>query len=65
MGINPDWIGYLQFCSMFGVGQFDINKIDVRGEKIAAIQKKYQLHKDIERELQWMGPIQDLPPKLG
>ena len=27
--------------------------------------KKYQLHKDIERELQWMGPIQDLPPKLG
>jgi uncharacterized protein (DUF362 family) len=65
MGINPEWIGYLQFCTMFGVGQYDINKIDIRGEKIAAIQKKYQMHKDIERELQWMGPIQDLPPKLG
>lgn len=65
MGINPDWIGYLQFCSMFGVGQYDVNKIDIRGEKIAAIQRKYELHKDIERELQWMGPIQDLPPKLG
>ncbi len=65
MGINPEWIGYLQFCSMFGLGQYDVNKIDLRGEKIAAVQRKYQLHKDIERELQWMGPIQDLPPKLG
>jgi uncharacterized protein (DUF362 family) len=65
MGINADWIGYLQFCSMFGIGQYDINKIDVRGEKIASIQRKYGMHKDIERELQWMGPIQDLPPKLG
>ena len=44
-------MGYLQFCSMFGIGQFDIGKIDIRGEKIAAIQKKYRLHKDIEREL--------------
>lgn len=65
MGINPDWIGYLQFCSMFGIGQFDRAKIDLRGETIAAVQRKYQMHKDIERELQWMGPIQDLPPKLG
>lgn len=65
MGINPEWIGYLQFCSMFGIGQYDAAKIDVRGEKIAAVAKKYELHKDIERELQWMGPIQDLPPKLG
>jgi uncharacterized protein (DUF362 family) len=65
MGINHEWIGYLQFCSMFGVGQFDINKIAIRGEQIAAVQRKYRMHQDIERELQWMGPIQDLPPKLG
>lgn len=65
MGINPDWMGYLKFCSDFGVGAFDINKIDIRGEKIAAVQKKYRLHADIEKELEWMGPIQDLPRKLG
>src|SRR5690242_1653496 len=65
MGINPDWMGYLKFCSDFGIGQFDIAKIDVRGEKIAAVQKKYQLHADIERQLEWMGPIQDLPKKIG
>lgn len=65
MGIDPEWIGYLQFCSMFGVGQYDRAKIDLRGESIASVQRKYLQHKDIERQLQWMGPIRDLPPKLG
>jgi uncharacterized protein (DUF362 family) len=65
MGINPDWIGYLKFCSEFGIGEFDLNNIDIRGEKIASVVKKYQLHADIERELEWMGPIQDLPKKIG
>jgi len=65
MGIDAKWIGYLNFCGQFGVGQFDLTKIDVRGEKIAAVQRKYQLHQDIERELQWMGPMTDLPPRLG
>jgi hypothetical protein len=37
----------------------------VIGEKIAAVRKKYQMHKDIERELEWMGEMKDLPPKLG
>ncbi|MFN7996214.1 MAG: DUF362 domain-containing protein [Bryobacteraceae bacterium] len=65
MGIDAKWVGYLNFCGQFGVGQFDLEKIDVRGEKLASIRKKYQLHQDIERELLWMGPITDLPPKLG
>ena len=65
MGINPEWMGYLKFCSDFGLGQFDLNQIDVRGEKIEAVRRKYLLHADIERELEWMGPMKDLPPKLG
>ena len=65
MGIDAKWLGYLSFCGQFGVGQFDLSKIDVRGEKIADVQRKYRLHQDIERELQWMGPMTDLPPKIG
>jgi uncharacterized protein (DUF362 family) len=65
MGINPDWMGYLKFCSEFGIGEFDLGRIDVRGEKIETVRKKYLLHADIERELEWMGPIQDLPKKIG
>jgi uncharacterized protein (DUF362 family) len=65
MGVNPEWMGYLRFCGDFGVGQFDLNKIDVQGAKIADVAKKYRLHADIDRELQWMGPMKDLPPKVG
>jgi uncharacterized protein (DUF362 family) len=65
MGINPDWMGYLKFCADFGIGQFDIKNIDIRGEKIADVMKKYRLHADVERGLEWMGPIKELPKKLG
>jgi uncharacterized protein (DUF362 family) len=65
MGINPAWPGYLNYCGQLGLGNYDIAKIDVIGETIAAVQKKYQMHKDIERELEWMGEMKDLPPKLG
>ncbi len=65
MGINPEWVGYLTYCGATGVGQYDLAKIDVRGAKIADVQKKYQLHQDIERMLEWMGPMTELPKKLG
>jgi uncharacterized protein (DUF362 family) len=66
MGINPDWVGYLNYCSQAGLGQFDLAKIDVvGGASIASVQKKYQLHPDIQRELLWMGPLQELSPKVG
>ena len=65
MGIDAKWLGYLNYCGQFGLGEFDLDKIEVRGEKIAAVQKKYRMHQDIERELLWMGPMKDLPPKLG
>jgi uncharacterized protein (DUF362 family) len=65
MGINPEWMGYLRYCSEFGVGQYDLPNIDIRGEKLDAVRKKYLLHPDIERQLEWMGPMQDLPRKLG
>jgi len=29
------------------------------------VKVKYRLHNDIDQELQWMGPLTDLPPKLG
>lgn len=65
MGINPDWLGYLRFCADFGIGRYDPAGIQIRGEKIEAVRRKYLLHRDIERELEWMGPMTDLPGKLG
>ncbi|MGE5568927.1 MAG: DUF362 domain-containing protein [Rhodospirillales bacterium] len=65
MGINPLWMAGLQYCWQVGIGQYDISKIDIRGEQIANVRREYRLHKDIERELQWMGPLTDVPVKLG
>ncbi|HEY1336163.1 MAG TPA: DUF362 domain-containing protein [Bryobacteraceae bacterium] len=65
MGIDAKWPGYLRFCGDFGVGQYDLAKIDVRGERIEAVRRKYQLHQDMERQLEWMGPMKELPPKVG
>jgi uncharacterized protein (DUF362 family) len=65
MGIDPAWIGYLQFCEQVGVGKYDRAAIEVRGDSVEKLQKKYRLHGDLERQLQWMGPLTELPPKLG
>jgi uncharacterized protein (DUF362 family) len=65
MGINPAWLGYLQYCWQVGLGQYDIEKIEVRGDSLAAVKKPYRMHADIERELEWIGPLEDVPPKLG
>jgi uncharacterized protein (DUF362 family) len=65
MGIDAKWLAYLRYCGDFGVGQYDLAKIDIRGEKIAAVARKYRLHPDMDRELQWMGPMDELPAVVG
>ena len=65
MGINPDWMGYIQYCSKVGIGNFDRDKIELRGVAVEKVARKYQLHRDLDRGLQWMGPLEELPPKLG
>jgi uncharacterized protein (DUF362 family) len=65
MGIDPGYLGYLNYLGSSGVGQYDLAKINFIGPPISSVQKKYRLHTDIERELQWQGPMQELPPNVG
>jgi uncharacterized protein (DUF362 family) len=65
MGIDPGWLGYLVFSGRAGIGQYDLSKIDVEGAAIASVERKYRLPDAISRELQWMGPMNTLPPKPG
>lgn len=57
MGIEPKWIGYLQYCGEVGIGNYDMAKIDVRGETIASVKRNYQMSPNLDREIQWMGPL--------
>lgn len=65
MGLDPEWVGYLGFCGKAGLGQADLSRIDLRGAKLAEVTRKYQMHRDLERELRWMGPMKEIPEKLG
>ncbi len=65
MSINPAWLGYLNYCAQVGLGQYDLAKIDVLGAKLADVKKPYRMHRDIERQMQWLGPLEEIPPKLG
>ena len=65
MGIDPDWVGYLAYCGQAGLGQYDLTKIQVDGVSIASVAKKYQLHPQIQKELEWMGPLQQGSPTMG
>jgi len=65
MGIDASWPGYLNYAYQAGLGQYDLKKIDVVGAKIAEVQKKYRLHADVDRMLEWRGPMLDLPSNLG
>jgi hypothetical protein len=53
------------YCEQVGLGNHDLKKIRVQGAALDSVRRKYRLHSDIDRELQWMGPMEDLPPKLG
>jgi uncharacterized protein (DUF362 family) len=65
MGISPEWVGYLGYCAGAGLGQDNLSQITIRGARLAAVTRKYRMHDDIERELKWLGPMKEIPEKLG
>lgn len=65
MGINAQWVGYLGYCAQAGLGQDQLANIQIRGPKLPDVTKKYRLHDNIEHELKWMGPMKEIPEKLG
>ena len=59
MGVDPAIIGYLTFCSEAGMGQYDLSKIDVIGEKVANHIKPYKMSRNFDKQTQWMSPLKD------
>ena len=45
MGIPAYAIGYMQYAAQLGVGQYDLSKIDIRGEKPEAVKKTFRLQR--------------------
>ena len=53
MGVNFEDVGYLTYCAQAGLGEGNLTKINIIGEKIASCRKKYQLNENINEQLQW------------
>ena len=61
MGLPPHAVGYLQYAAQFGIGQFDIEKIDVLGPKPETVKRTYRLHDTVQQQLEWLHDL----PKAG
>lgn len=55
MGISPEDVGYLIFCAKENLGEYDLNKIEIIGEKLenCKSKRKFHPHSSIERQLLW------------
>lgn len=64
MGFNPMDIGYIYYCHRFGLGNADIKSINIVGENIEMLRRKFKPHKTIDRQLNWKIP-QELLSRLN
>jgi len=53
MGLNHEDLGYLNYCAKAGMGQYDLSKIDIVGEKLANHIKSYKLPNNYNQLLRW------------
>jgi uncharacterized protein (DUF362 family) len=58
MGIDFAKMGYLNYCTEAGMGVGDFSRIDVIGETVADHVKTYRLHDNVEKQLNWLKPMQ-------
>jgi uncharacterized protein (DUF362 family) len=58
MGVDFAKVGYLNFCAQAGMGEADLNRIEVVGERVSDHVRSYKLNKNIEKQLIWMKPAE-------
>jgi uncharacterized protein (DUF362 family) len=56
MGINFDDVGYLNYCAAAGMGEAELNKIEIIGEKVEDHKRTYKLNDNVEKQLVWKEP---------
>jgi Domain of unknown function (DUF362) len=56
MGIDFAKVGYLNYCAQAGLGEGELQKIEVVGEPIAKHIRRYKLADKIAQQLVWMAP---------
>jgi uncharacterized protein (DUF362 family) len=53
MGVDISDLGYLSYLATAKVGESDIGKMEIIGEPIAQLAKKYRMNRNAQTQLQW------------
>ena len=53
MGVDLHDVGYLHFCKERGLGETDLKKIDVLGERIRDCVRPFSLHGNVNEQYAW------------
>lgn len=56
MGLDFAKVGYLNYCADAGMGQADLEQIDIVGEPLGRHRRQYKLHDNVEKQLLWREP---------
>jgi uncharacterized protein (DUF362 family) len=57
MGIDIARMGYLNYCAAAGMGEIDLARMEILGERVADHVRTYKLANNIDKQLQWMKPL--------
>jgi hypothetical protein len=57
MGIDLNKIGYMTYLAQSGMGQWDLDKIEILGPALKDHVKPYKLPANVDRLLQWQQPV--------
>ncbi|MGC8644422.1 MAG: DUF362 domain-containing protein, partial [Isosphaeraceae bacterium] len=57
MGIDLAKMGYLNYCAAAGMGQADMGKMEILGERVADHVRTYRLANNVDKQLEWMKPL--------
>ncbi len=53
MGVTFHDVGYLHYCAEQGMGEADLNRIEVLGERVSDCVKPFKLHRSVSEQLAW------------
>jgi uncharacterized protein (DUF362 family) len=57
MGIDFKHVGYLNFCAQTGLGESDLERIEIAGPAVKDHIKPYKLARNLEQQLVWKEPV--------
>ncbi len=55
MGVNFRDVGYLHYCAEQCVGESDLNRIEILGERLSDCIRPFKLHRSVREQYAWKG----------